>query len=101
MDPQTNQLNLSAFNDTIFEIAGKLDKVLMVVVSCGFSLNTLPQETESNVYVETTSKMINKLKFFITAVQQLQQFPQSEQKIKFLELLIGRVKTFLKHLSEL
>ena len=48
-------LNLTNFNDKIFHIASKLDKCLILVVACGFSLNTLPQEPEANIYVETTT----------------------------------------------
>lgn len=48
-------LQLQNFNETIFEIASKLDKVLIMVVSCGFGLNNLPQEPETNIYVETTA----------------------------------------------
>ena len=40
----------------------------MMVVSCGFSLNTLPQEPEANPYVETIAQLIKKLRFFVNAV---------------------------------
>ena len=50
-----DQLQLHNFNEVIFEIASKLDKVLIMVVSCGFALNNLPQEPETNIYVETTA----------------------------------------------
>lgn len=55
MSPETKQLQLHNFNDIIFEISSKLDKVLIMVVSCGFSLNNLPNEPETNIYVETTA----------------------------------------------
>lgn len=55
MSVETKQLQLQNFNEIIFEIASKLDKVLIMVVSCGFSLNNLPHEPETNIYVETTS----------------------------------------------
>lgn len=55
MSVETKQLQLHNFNEIIFEIASKLDKVLIMVVSCGFSLNNLPHEPETNIYVETTS----------------------------------------------
>jgi hypothetical protein len=35
-------LSLQNFNEMIFSIASKLDKCLMLVVACGFSLNSLP-----------------------------------------------------------
>jgi hypothetical protein len=59
------QLQLQNFNEIIFEIASKLDKVLIMVVSCGFSLNNLPHEPETNIYVETTGQLIKKLNFFV------------------------------------
>ena len=73
----------------------------MMVVSCGFSLNNLPQEPESNPYVETIAQLIKKLRFFVNAAQQVIALPDSEDKTKFYNLLVNQVKTFLKHLSEL
>ncbi len=99
---QNDQLSLQNFNETIFDIASKLDKVLILVVSCGFNLTSLPNDPESNVYVETTAQLIKKFKFFVTVVQLVKsQLPESEQKTKFYNLMVGQVKTFLKHLSEL
>lgn len=94
-------LNLANFNDKIFHIASKLDKCLILVVACGFSLNTLPQEPEANIYVETTTQLLKKLKFFVTAAEQISQLPDSELKQNYFTLIVGQVKTFLKHLSEL
>lgn len=71
MNKETGALQLQNFNPVIFELAAKLDKVLMMVVSCGFSLNSLPQDHESNPYVETIAQLIAKLRFFVQAVQQL------------------------------
>ena len=71
-------------------------------MSCGFSLNTLPQEPESNSYVETTAMLIKKLKFFVQAVETIAQIPENnEQKKVYYNLMVGQVKNFLKHLSEL
>lgn len=53
MNPATNELLLQNFNQTIFELSSKLDKVLAAVVQCGFSLNELPKDPEQNPYVET------------------------------------------------
>jgi hypothetical protein len=78
-----------------------LDKVLILVVSCGFVLNNLPQEPDSNIYVETTAQLIKKLRFFIKVVDQIYQLPDSVQKQKYYQLMVNQVKTFLKHLSEL
>jgi len=72
------------------------------VVACGFSLNTLPQEPESNSYVETTAMLIKKLQFFVRAVETIALIPDSnEQKKVYYGLMISQVKNFLKHLSEL
>lgn len=96
------QLQLHNFNETLFQIASRLDKVLTLVVACGFSLNSLPQEPESNSYVETTAMLIKKLKFFVQAVETISQVPEgNEQKKIYYNLMIGQVKNFLKHLSEL
>jgi hypothetical protein len=44
-------------------------------------LNALPQEPESNSYVETTAMLIKKLRFFVQAVEQISQVSEgSEQK---------------------
>jgi len=96
------QLQLHNFNEAIFQIASRLDKVLTLVVSCGFSLNTLPQEPESNSYVETTAMLIKKLQFFVRAVETIALIPDSnEQKKVYYGLMTSQVKNFLKHLSEL
>ena len=96
------QLQLHNFNETLFQIASRLDKVLTLGVACGFSLNSLPQEPESNSYVETTAMLIKKLKFFVQAVETISQVPEgNEQKKIYYNLMIGQVKNFLKHLSEL
>jgi hypothetical protein len=71
MNPQTNELLLANFNQIIFELAAKLDKVLTGVVQCGFSLNELPKEPDQNPYVETVHYLIKKLKFFVQASSQL------------------------------
>ena len=42
MNAETHQLQLQNFSEPVFEIACKLDRVLIMVVSCGFSLNNLP-----------------------------------------------------------
>ena len=60
-DEQTSTVAFNNFNNHIFKIACKLDKCLMLVIACGFSLNTLPQDPETNVYVETTAQLVKKL----------------------------------------
>ena len=62
----------------------------------------MPQEPESNSYVETTAMLIKKLKFFVQAVETIAQIPENnEQKKVYYNLMVGQVKNFLKHLSEL
>lgn len=48
-----------------------------MVVSCGFALNNLPQEPETNIYVETTAQLIKKLRFFVNVVDQVYKLPDS------------------------
>ena len=67
---EKNQVNdMSGFNKSLFAIASKLDKCLMLVVACGFSLNQLLQEPENNTYVETASYLIKKLQFFVNCTE--------------------------------
>ena len=51
-DVEGNQLNLQNYNKVLFDIASKLDKCLMLVIACGFSLNDLLHEPVNNQYVE-------------------------------------------------
>lgn len=89
MNVVSSTLNIQNFNENIFMIASKLDKCLMLVVACGFSLNQLPHEPETNSYVETTAQLIKKLKFFVSAAEQLALQPESELKQKYFELIVG------------
>jgi hypothetical protein len=46
--------------------------------------------------------LVKKLKFFVQAVETIAQIQDSnEQKKIYYSLMIGQVKNFLKHLSEL
>ena len=84
------QLQLQNFNEVIFQLASRLDKILTLLVSCGFSLNTLPQEPESNSYVETNAMLIKKLKFFVQAVETIAQIPENhDQKKMYFNLMVG------------
>lgn len=43
LNPQTQELQPLAqtYNETLFQIAAKLDKLLFNIVGCGFSINNL------------------------------------------------------------
>lgn len=78
---QENQvIDLTTINESLFSIAASLDKCLLLVVSCGFSLTNLLQEGEKNTYVETIGFLIRKLAFFVTCVEKVNDFPESVQK---------------------
>jgi hypothetical protein len=53
-DASTDSLNLANYNDVLFELATKLDKCLLLVVACGFSLNDLISEPKNNLYIKVT-----------------------------------------------
>lgn len=82
-------------------MAAKLDKILMLLVHCGFSLTNLLQEPENNSYVETMGHLISKLEMYVKAIEQLSKVPASPEKDKFYEILVSQVKTFLRHLSDI
>lgn len=68
-DKTTQQLTLQNFNEFLFSIASKLDKLLMLLVHCGFSLTNLLSEPENNVYVESMTHMISKLELYVKCVE--------------------------------
>ena len=70
-DSGTNQLSLSNYNESLFNIASKLDKCLMLIVACGFSINNLVQEPKNNSYVDKVTYMIQKLKLFVDCTEQI------------------------------
>ena len=47
-DIENDQLQLANYNQVLFDIAAKLDKCLMLVIACGFSLNDLLHEPVDN-----------------------------------------------------
>ena len=49
----------------------KLDKCLILVIACGFSLNDLLHEPVDNQYVQVLKQILQKLKFFIQCVEKL------------------------------
>ena len=72
IDPTTQQLQpslASTFNESLFQIAAKLDKLLMNIVGCGFSINNLVAEPDNNSFVETVTHLIQKLKLFINCAE--------------------------------
>ena len=88
-DSDTNRVNLANYNESLFAIASKLDKCLMLIVTCGFSINNLVQEPKNNSYVETVSYMIQKLKRFVECTEQLADMADSPDKEKFYHILVG------------
>ena len=100
-DAETNRVNLANYNESLFAIASKLDKCLMLIVACGFSINNLVQEPKNNGYVEKVTYMIQKLKMFVNCTEQISDMPDCPEKEKFYLILVGQVKTFLKRLSDL
>lgn len=50
-DVENDTLNLNNYNKILFEISAKLDKCMMLVIACGFSLNDLLHEPVENQYV--------------------------------------------------
>jgi hypothetical protein len=50
-DVENECLQLQNYNKTLFDISAKLDKCLMLVIACGFSLNDLLHEPVENKYV--------------------------------------------------
>ena len=70
-DVENDTLQLQNYNKTLFDISAKLDKCLMLVIACGFSLNDLLHEPVDNQYVMVLKMLIKKLSFFINCVQKL------------------------------
>jgi hypothetical protein len=68
-DSGSQSVTLSNFNDILFSIASKLDKLLMLLVNCGFSLTNLLSEPENNSYVETMMHLISKLELYVKCVE--------------------------------
>ena len=100
-DTENNRINLANYNESLFAIASKLDKCLMLIVACGFSINNLVQEPKNNGYVEKVTYLIQKLKMFVECCEQIHDMPDCPEKQKFKQILVGQVKTFLKRLSDL
>jgi hypothetical protein len=50
-DIENDCLQLNNYDKLLFEIAAKLDKCLMLVIACGFSLNDLLHYPVDNQYV--------------------------------------------------
>lgn len=68
-DSGSQSVTLSNFNDILFSIASKLDKLLMLLVHCGFSLTNLLSEPDNNSYVETMMHLISKLELYVKFVE--------------------------------
>ena len=50
-DVENDALQLENYNKLLFDISVKLDKCLMLVIACGFSLNELLHNPVDNQYV--------------------------------------------------
>ena len=100
-DIENDQLQLANYNQVLFDIAAKLDKCLMLVIACGFSLNDLLHEPVDNHYVQVLKQILKKLSFFMTCVDQLSKFEKDESVEKFHSIFESQLKALLKHLNEL
>ena len=100
-DIENDQLQLANYNQVLFDIAAKLDKCLMLVIACGFSLNDLLHEPVDNQYVQVLKQILKKLSFFMTCVDQLSKFEKDESVEKFHSIFESQLKALLKHLNEL
>ena len=70
----------------LFDIAAKLDKCLIQVIACGFSVNVFAAEPENNEFVNTNELFVKKLKFFLLCIEKLNDLPDSELKSEFNDL---------------
>ena len=100
-DYSQNQLNLNNFNQVLFDLASKLDKCLLLMVACGFSLNELLNEPVQNLYVKVTSQLIEKLKFYTVCVEKLSESQKNDKTEYFYKIFESQIKSLLKHISEL
>lgn len=85
----TSEVQINNYNESLFAIAAKLDKCLMVIVGCGFSINNLVAEPDNNAFVETVTQLIQKLKLYVTCVEQVSALSDSDDKEKFKTILVG------------
>ena len=69
VNESSNALSLGGYNKVLFDIAAKLDKCLMLMIACGFSLNDLLHEPVDNQYVQVLKQILKKLKFFTSCVE--------------------------------
>ena len=74
----------ATYNASLFAIAAKLDKCLMYIVGCGFSINNLVAEPDNNQFVETVSHLIKKLKLFVTCTELCANLPDSPDKESYM-----------------
>lgn len=101
-DIENDCLQLQNYNKLLFDIASKLDKCLMLVIACGFSLNDLLHEPVDNQYVQVLKQILKKLKFFIHCVEQLAKVEcNPEVRQQFHGIFESQLKSILKHLNDL
>jgi hypothetical protein len=95
-------VNLANFNNDLFTIASKLDKCLMLVVSCGFNLNSLIQDpSEENQFIQTAVQLIIKLTFYVNCIEKVSEMSPTTETQELRKILLSQVKMFIKYLSEL
>ena len=70
-DIENDNLQLQNYNKELFDLTAKLDKCLMLVIACGFSLNDLLHFPVDNQYVQVLKELLNKFRFFINIVDKL------------------------------
>lgn len=101
-DVEKDCLQLQNYHKVLFDIAAKLDKCLMLVIACGFSLNDLLHEPVDNQYVEVLKTLIKKLNFFIQCVEKLSKMDTTDPEAqKFHGVFESQLKALLKHLNDL
>ena len=101
-DSENKRIQMHLYNQLLFEIAAKLDKCLMLVIACGFSLNDLLHEPVDNKFVQVLKLIIQKLNFFCQCIESLSEMDLKEQKIQeFHEIFENQIKSILKHLNDL
>lgn len=104
INPESSKLQplTQTYNQDLFTITAKLDKLLFLIVGCGFTINSLVAEPDNNQFVETVSHLIQKFKFFVDATESVSASTDlGQDKEMFAEILVGQVKNFIKALCKL
>ena len=92
INPESGKLQplSQTYNQDLFTITAKLDKLLFLIVGCGFTINSLVAEPDNNQFVETVSHLIQKFKFFVEATESVSASTDlAQDKEMFAEILVG------------